>query len=189
MTRIAACIVLLATGCIFQNAKGPSRDAARPSPSPVGAAKPAPHSQRMAWAAWNSDTVLFYCNRRLDDQGNQVGVIGPCHRIKQDDTPHLLVAFTNVNRPDTSPPNAGPCNIELEDAQLVPQKKPARALIGERVLEEWMPEGDGDVFVIETLPSPDGKLLAILHVAIGLGEGERTIEVSGARVIPAPSCH
>ena len=175
---------LLLAGCIFQPAKGPTRgDAQRPSPSPQ---KPLAHSQRLAWAAWNSDTTLFYCNRRLDDQGNQVGVIGPCHKIKQDDTPHLLVAFTNVNRPDSSPPNAGPCAIELEDAQLVPQKKPARALIGGKPIDEWLPEGDGDLFVLETLPSPDGKLLGILRVAVGLGEGERTIEVAGARVIPMP---
>ena len=80
--------------------------------------------------AWNSDSTLFYCNRRIDDRGNQIGVIGPCFRIKENDTPHRLVNFTNVNQPDTSPPNAGPCHIELEDAQLVLFKKPARALIG-----------------------------------------------------------
>jgi hypothetical protein len=177
---------LLLCGCIFQPSKGPVRDDARVSSSP--SPKPRAHNARLAWAAWNSDTVLFYCNRRIDDMGNQVGVIGPCHKIKEDDTPHLLVAFTNVNRPETSPPNAGPCNIELEDAVLVPQKKPARALIGGKVLEEWMPDTDGDLFVIETLPSPDGKLLAILRVAVGLGEGERSIEVANARVIPAPAC-
>jgi hypothetical protein len=187
IARAHLLLPLLAAGCIFQPAKGPVRESARPSPSP-SAQKPRPHSLRLAWAAWNSDTVLFYCNRRIDDMGNQVGVIGPCHKIKQDDTPHLLVAFTNVNRPDTSPPNAGPCNIELEDAQLVPQKKPARALIADTAIEEWLPEGDGDLFVVETLPSPDGKLLGILRVAVGLGEGERSVEVVGARVIPAPAC-
>jgi hypothetical protein len=31
-------------------------------------------------------------------------------------------------------------------------------------------------------------LLAILRVAVGLGEGERSIEVANARVIPAPAC-
>jgi hypothetical protein len=179
---------LLVSGCIFRPSQGPTRDAndaVRPSPSPQ---KPQPHSARLAWSAWNSDTVLFYCNRRLDDLGNQIGVIGPCFKIKQDDTPHRLVNFTNINRPDTSPPNAGPCRIQLEDAQLLPQKKPARVLADGKVVEEWLPDGDGDLFVLETSPSPDGKLLAILRVAVGLGEGERTVEVVGARVIPAPGC-
>jgi hypothetical protein len=179
-------LLLAFSGCIFQPAKGPTKDlSVRPSPSPQ---KPLPHSERQAWVAWNNDTTLFYCNRRIDDRGNQIGVIGPCFRIKENDTPHRLVNFTNVNQPDTSPPNAGPCHIELEDAQLVPFKKPARALIGGKPLEEWMPDGEGDVFMVETIPSPDGKLLAILHVAVGIGEGERIVEVSGARVIPAPAC-
>jgi hypothetical protein len=176
---------LLLAGCIFHSAKGPAREATEPSPSPQ---KPRAHSQRLAWAAWNSDTVLFYCNRRLDDEGNQVGVIGPCFKVKENDTPHRLVNFTNINRPDTSPPNAGPCGLELEDAQLVPEKKPARVLVGGKPLEEWMPDADGDLFVLETLPSPDGKLLAILRVAVGLGEGMRTVEVVSARVTAAPSC-
>jgi hypothetical protein len=196
--RRALFLLMVAGGCIFQPSKGPNREStprdatSRPSPSPQ---KPQPHSLRFAWSAWNNDTTLFYCNRRLDDQGNQVGVIGPCFKIKENDTPHRLVAFTNVNRPETTPPNAAPkgCTIEIEDAQLVPEKKPARAWLvtasGKQPLEEWLPDSEGDVFVVETTPSPDGKLLGILRVAVGLGEGERTIEVPSARVIAMPACH
>jgi hypothetical protein len=189
-------LMLAVSGCIFRPAKGPGRDAtvadgARPSPSPQ---KPQPHSLRFAWTAWNNDTTLFYCNRRLDDSGNQIGVLGPCYKVILDDRPRMLAAFTNVNRPETTPPNTGPkgCTIELEDAQLYPEKKPARVWLvgkeGKQQLEEWLPDSEGDVFVLETTLSPDGKLLGILRVAVGLGEGERAIQVAGARVIAAPSC-
>jgi len=190
--------LLFVAGCIFQASKGPPVDATprasstHPSPSPE---KPQPHSLRLGWAAWNSDTTLFFCNRRLDDLGNPIGVTGPCFKVKADDpNTHRLVAFTNVNQAEKTPPNASTpgCKIELEDAQLLPQKLPARAwLVGPTsrvLLEEWLPDTEGDLFVVETTPSPDGKLLGILRVAVGLGEGERTTEIAGARVIPAPSC-
>ncbi len=188
---------LLFSGCIFQPSKGPTVDAtpnaaARPSPAPQ---KPQAHSKRFGWSAWNSDTTLFYCNRRLDDFGGQIGVTGPCFKVKADDpSSHRLVAFTNVNQADTAAPNEAPpgCKVELDDAVLVPQKLPARAWLvgakGRTLLEEWLPDSEGDLFVVETTPSPDGKLLGILRVAVGLGEGERTVEVVGARVIAAPAC-
>jgi hypothetical protein len=189
-------LLLLLCGCIYKPSTGPAVDMTpRPSPQPAPE-KPRAHDLRFGWTAWNSDSTLFYCNRRLDDNGNPIGVTGPCFKVRADDpNPHRLVAFLNVNQAEKTPPNAAPpgCRIELEDAQLVPQKKPARAWLvghaGKKLLEEWLPDAEGDVFVVETTPSPDGKLLGILRVAIGIGEGERTVEIAGARVIPAPSCN
>ena len=131
-------LALALGGCVFQPSKGPPVDAtphgsSRSSPAP-SSQKPQPHSARLGWSAWNTDTTLFYCSRRLDDLGNPVGVTGPCFKMKADDpNAHRLVAFTNVNQADLTQPDAAPpgCKIELEDAKLVPQKQPARAwLVG-----------------------------------------------------------
>jgi hypothetical protein len=47
---------------------------------------------------------------------------------------------------------------------------------------------DGDYFAVETSFSPDGKWLAIVHSAVGIGEEGRLVDVIDAQVRAAPPC-
>jgi hypothetical protein len=187
-------LLSLLAGCAFSPSKGPPRAGAHQSPE----LRAASHSARLGWLTWSNPTTILYCNRRIDDQGNPVGVTGPCSRLEAgEQTPHRIVDWTNAGRPDSTAPTAGPwdrCSIELEDAQLVPTPKPARAFVvsptGKTLIEEWTPDPkiNGDVFALEVSFSPEGKWMAVARLAIGLGEGERTIEVSGVNIWPVPAC-
>jgi hypothetical protein len=182
----------LLSGCAFSPTKGAPR--ARETP---GGRHLAAHSLRLGWLTWSNPTTVLYCNRRIDDQGNPVGVTGPCWRQEAGDAPHRIVTWTNAGRPDPAPPTQGPwdrCAIELEDAQLVPVAKPARAFVvsptGKTLIEEWTadPKLNGDLFALEVSFSPEGQWMAVAKLAIGLGEGERTVEMAGVDILPVPAC-
>jgi hypothetical protein len=191
MTRRALLASLLA-GCLYSPAKGPARvDSVEP------ARNPGAPSLRLGWLMWTSASTVVFCHRRLDDDGNPVGVTGPCFKSSVDNpNPGRIVAFVSPGKPDPAPPNVAPpgCTIELEEAQLVPAPKPARAWLvsstGKTLLEEWSParEVNGDRFVLETSLSPDGKWLALARLAVGVGEGERSIEPASIVFKPVSSC-
>lgn len=180
-----AALVLLACGCAAQSPQLSTR-------TPEGG-----RHARFGWVAWDAPDTLITCNRRVDDHGTTLGVLGPCARIRPNLPRQALVSWLNINRPDTTPADAAPwktCSLRLEDAQLGPTPSPARLWLvtpsGRRELAAWTPEArlTADVFKMEATFSPDGPWLGIVHLAIGLGEGERVIEIPIAQVIPLPDC-
>lgn len=147
---------------------------------------------RLGWFTWSDVNEALFCYRRLDDNGNQVGVLGPCFRQPVGESPKKILSWLNAGRPDESPPNAVPwsrCAVKLEgDTQS------ARAIMttptGTQTLADWKPDASvgGDVYAIELSFSPEGKWMAIEHLAIHLGEGERIIEIPRVDIVPVPAC-
>ena len=187
MTGLGLGVLLALAGCATQV---PSVN------EPIATGRDAGKRVRLGWVSWLDDQTLFACNRRVDDSGQSVGVMGPCARFDAEGR-HGVMSWGNTELPDRTRSDASPgprCKIELEDAQLLPTPKPARVFVtvgGERkLLDEWKPDKamSGDAFAIEPSFSPDGKTVAYVHVAIGLGEGERIVEIPDARLAPAPEC-
>jgi hypothetical protein len=147
---------------------------------------------RLGWVTWSDVDELLYCNRRIDDNGEQVGVLGPCFRLAAGERPKQIMSWLNAGRPDATPPLAGPwdrCTLEHKGdsngAQLTlvtPTKK--------EPLEDWQPDSKvgGDAYAVEVSFSPEGKWMAVVHVAIHLGDGERIIEIPFVDIRPVPAC-
>jgi hypothetical protein len=142
---------------------------------------------RLGWITWSDVNELIYCTRRIDDDGNQVGNLGPCWRQAAGDKPKKMFAWLNAGRPDDSAPNKGPwdrCALEAKDTTVVLATPTER-----NIVEEWHPgTTPGDRFAVEVSFSPEGKWMAVEHVAVHLGEGERIIEVPSVEIRPVPAC-
>jgi hypothetical protein len=143
---------------------------------------------RLAWITWSNVDEIMYCTRRLDDEANQVGVLGPCYRQQAGEPPRKMLSWLNVARPDDRPPNAGPwerCAIELKETSATLLTPTGRAAI-----EEWKPgnEVQGDRFAVELSFSPEGKWMAVERVAVHVGEGERIVELPSVEIRPVPAC-
>jgi hypothetical protein len=150
----------------------------------------APNGQRLrlGWITWSDVNELIFCTRRLDDDANQVGNLGPCWRQAAGDQPKKMFAWLNAGRPDDTPPNRGPwdrCLAEIKDTTVVLATPTERTL-----LDDWKPGNDvqGDRFTVELSFSPEGKWMAVEHVAIHVGEGERIIEIPSVEIRPVPAC-
>ena len=157
--------------------------------------KNVPKEPRLGWVTWDDDTLVA-CNRRIDDEGRSAGVLGPCKRVGADGVLHTIVSWTNFERPDASLADAGPqpiCSLELQPTRA-PDTQPATVMLvqpsGTVELEAWKPESGltADEYRVEASFSPDGKWMALVHLAIGLGEGQRTVEIAGVRRVPRPVC-
>jgi hypothetical protein len=147
---------------------------------------------RLGWITWSDVHEIIYCTRRLDDNGTQIGVTGPCFRQTAGEPPKKIVSWLNAGRPDDKPPNAVPwsrCSVELKgDTQgalatlLTPTTR--------ETLEDWKPDASvgGDVYALELSFSPEGNWLAVVHLAVHLGEGERIIEIPHVDIRPVPAC-
>lgn len=166
---------------------------------PMSAADAAKRGERMrmAWVSWPDIDAMLYCTRRLDDYALQVGMPGPCWRHPAGGEATRIFSWFSLSRPDSSSPLrsvADRCHVELEEAVTTPEPAPARAYWvtpTERVLiEEWMPEREtpGDRFLIELSFSPESKWMAVLHVAVDVGDGERIVRVDASAVRPIPAC-
>ncbi len=147
---------------------------------------------RLGWITWSDVNEILYCNRRIDDNGDQVGVLGPCFRLSAGERPRQIMSWLNAGRPDASPPHAGPwdrCRLEhkgdSESAQLT-MVTPT----GKEPLEDWRPEAKvaADAYDVEVSFSPEGKWMAVVHVAIHLGDGERIIEIPSVDIRAVPAC-
>jgi hypothetical protein len=191
-----ACVAVVAVvaGCAVQTP--PVASAVAPASSPSSSKGDPGKRVRLGWVAWADDKTLFACTRRVDDAGAPVGVLGPCAQY-DDAGRHAILSWANTEAPDRTRSDASPlpgCRVALEDAQLAPEPKPARAWLvapsGRVLLDAWQPEATltADAYAVEPSFSPDGKLVAYVHVAVGLGEGERIVEVAGVKLAPAPSC-
>lgn len=159
---------------------------------------------RLAAVMWPNGKSIISCTRRLDDGGNPVGVAGPCHRLEAGEAQaQKVLSWATLGRFDGAPPDAAPratggrCRIELEQGQRLPTPRPARAVwvtpTRRELLDEWTPgeeaaRMDTDAFTIETSLAPEGEWMAILRVAVGLGEGERVVQIASAKLVRVPSC-
>ena len=143
---------------------------------------------RLGWITWSGVDELIYCTRRLDDDANQVGNLGPCWRQSAGDKPKKMFAWLNAGRPDDSPPDKGAwdrCLLEIKDTSITMVTPTERTL-----LDDWHPGNDvpGDRFIDEVSFSPEGKWMAVEHVAVHLGEGERIVEIPSVEIRPVPAC-
>jgi hypothetical protein len=61
---------------------------------------------------------------------------------------------------------------------------------GREPLEDWKPEARSaaDAYDVEVSFSPEGKWMAVVHVAIHLGDGERIIEIPSVDIRAVPAC-
>jgi hypothetical protein len=193
MTRALIALLLLA-GCPNRSAQVEVKRAVSPA-APRKGTRP-----RLAWVTWDRNMVVA-CNRLVDDDAKTVGQPGPCVRVVGPATParrgekYDSIPIEARTLPDNQPADQGPwtdCWLSIEDAQLVPTRKPARLIMhsptGERDIGFWTPDGEGDAFHIEASFDPAGKQMAILRVAVGLGEGARTITIADALVVPVYKC-
>ncbi|MSP62349.1 MAG: hypothetical protein EXR72_18855 [Myxococcales bacterium] len=184
----------------------PRRDPATPA-----AALPAPalgprvalpdggvhHTERLAWTAWRADGAFAACGRRTADF-TVAGTLRGCVIVERPGGSPAPLDWSGdpAFRRESAPVDAAPggCRVLLDDVPGDPGAPAARATLqgpsGATVLDAWKPPPavDGDYFAIETSFSPDGRLLAVIHTAIGLGPDERTVDVAGIELRPAPAC-
>lgn len=175
-----------------------------PPPASLGPAGQLPdggmhHSERLAWSGWSHDGRFIACSRRTDDLA-QRGQLTRCLVARPGEPPQTVdgptavsaVAFTY----DSASIDVGPgaCRVRFDDVPGDPGAPPARATLigpaGMTPLASWKPapEVDGDYFALETSLSLDGKWLAVVRVAVGLGDGEQSVDVTGIELRPAPAC-
>jgi hypothetical protein len=147
---------------------------------------------RLGWITWSDVNELIYCNRRLDDEGQSVGVLGPCWRQVAGEPPKQIMSWLNAGRPDATPPTAGPWDRCAVEAKGDSQGAVATLLTptGREPIEEWKPDAKvgGDVYAVELSFSPEGKWMAVAHLAIHLGEGERVVEIPSVDIRSVPAC-
>ncbi|HWE27885.1 MAG TPA: hypothetical protein VHB97_07775 [Polyangia bacterium] len=142
----------------------------------------APH--RLGWITWSDVNEIVYCNQRLDDAGNRVGVLGPCWQEAAGEPPKKMMSWLNAGRPDETLPNAVPwqrCSVELHDGSAVMHTPTTQ-----QQLELWHAAGN-DAHT-ELSFSPEGKWMAIVDLVVHRGEGEQIVEIDHVLIEPVPAC-
>jgi hypothetical protein len=196
----ALALALATAGC-------PRRDAPPTSPPPPLSPGPAGptadgglhHTERLAKLGWRADGAFRACGDPPSGSGaaGKPSRPGPCLVVPRPGERAVAVPAPPPDyRDDTTPFDRAPggCHLRFDDAPGDPGAPAARAtLVGAAAatpLDAWSPERtvDGDYFAIEASFSPDGKWLALVHVAVGIGEDERRVDVVGAEVRAAPGC-
>ncbi|HXU70599.1 MAG TPA: hypothetical protein VN947_14780 [Polyangia bacterium] len=174
-----AALALAVAGC---RAPKPRAPLTTPTGAPI----------RLGWVTWSDVNEIVYCNQRLDDNAQRIGVLGPCWHETVGERPKQMMSWLNAGRPDATPPNAVPfsrCSVELAgdshgaSATLVTPT-------GREPIDDWKPDATvpGDLFADELSFSPEGKWMAVVHLGIHLGEGERIIEVHDVDIKQIPAC-
>lgn len=158
---------------------------------------------RLAAVMWPTKKAVITCTRRIDDAAQPIGVPGPCKRLEAGETdPVKILSWATLGRFDDDAPDSVPksfggrCKLEIEPGQRQPLREATLTWVTptKRVkLDDWMPTDDAeaveaDQFTIESSFAPEGEWLAILHVAVGLGEGDRIIQVPGVKIVAVPAC-
>jgi hypothetical protein len=196
-----------ALAAAFTLAGCPRRDAPPTSPPPPQSAGPSGaladggmhHTERLAQAGWRSDGAFQACGDFpwARDQPGKPLRPGPCLVVaRAGELPIAVPAPQPGYAADASPPERAPggCRVRFDDAPGDPGAPAARAtLVGttaRAALDAWKAprEVSGDYFAVETSFSPDGKWLAIVHSAVGIGEEGRLVGVIDAEVRAAPPC-
>ena len=177
----------LLAACLAACAHGPAPTAPRPRPAVEGV--------RLAAVMWPTARSIIYCARRIDDAAQPTGVAGPCARLEAGEAgPTKVLSWATLGRFDRSPPTAVPqswarCRLALTragDATTLAWVGPTQR----EVLDEWRPGADSeaDAFSIEATFAPEGEWMAVLRVGIGLGDGERVVQIAGAKLLRVPAC-
>ena len=170
---------------------------------PRHAPVPGPSHVRLAAVMWPTRNAIITCTRRMDDDAHPVGVAGPCMRLEAGEPgPMKVVSWATLGRFDDDAPDrvpasfGGRCKLEITEGQRSPLRETTITWVTptKRVkLDDWMPTDDAavieaDRFTLEATFAPEGEWLAILRVGVGIGEGERVVQVASARLIPTPAC-
>ncbi len=178
-----------------------AHDGNKPAAPPPNAMPPG-HA-RLAAVMWPVAKAIIYCTRRIDDHALPVGVAGPCFRLEAGETDAVrAISWVTLGRFESGGPDAMPasfggrCHLEIAQGQRMPAMTPAKLVwvgpSGKKVLEQWTPNDaeavDADAYTIETTFAPEGEWMAILHVSVGLGDGERIVRVPYAKMIRVPAC-
>ena len=161
------------------------------------------HTERLAVTGWSQAGAFWACSQRTAEFG-QPGRTGRCLVVEKAGDAAMQHEFAEGaitpdaaregGRPDAAP---GRCRVLFEDLTGdpgLPAEAAAKATLygppAPIALDAWKPPRtlDGDYFAVETSFSPDGKRLAIVHTAVGVGEGERSAEVVSVEVRAAPDC-
>ena len=159
---------------------------------------------RLGAVMWPTATSIIACTRRLDEQAQPVGVAGPCAKLEAgENNATKVLSWATLGRFDGSPPDGGPpslggrCHFEIEDAARIPQPRSAKVWwvtpTQRRELAAWTPAdekgvAESDQFTMEVTLAPEGEWMALLRVAIGLGDGERIVQVVGMNLLRVPAC-
>ena len=168
-----------------------------PSPPPRAPLSTATgQPMRLGWVTWSDVNEIIYCNQRLDDNGNRIGVLGPCWHLVAGEAPQKMMSWLNAGRPDDKSPNAVPwqrCSIELHGSLKGDAQGASATLVsptGREPIDEWKPDPkrSGDVYAVELSFSPEGKWMAVAHLGVHLGEGERVIEIHDVEIRAVPAC-
>ena len=190
----AVLLALLSAGC---------RHATHANVVETAVAPPVGDHVRLAAVMWPTKKAVIACTRRVDDAAQPIGVPGPCKRLEAGEAePVKILSWATLGRFDDDAPDAVPksfggrCHLEIVAGDRHPLHEATLTWVTptKRVkLDDWMPTDDAepveaDRFTIETSFAPEGSWLAILHVAIGLGEGDRIIQVPGFKIVPVPAC-
>ncbi|MCU1278152.1 MAG: hypothetical protein JWM53_1698 [bacterium] len=180
LRAVAALAFALVAGCAAPRPRPPLK-------TPTGA------PMRLGWVTWSDVNEIVYCNQRLDDNGNRIGVLGPCWHLAAGESPKKMMSWLNAGRADDTSPLAVPwqqrCSVELKgdtqgaSATLV-------SPTGREPIDEWKPDAKtgGDLYAVELSFSPEGKWMAVAHLGVHLGEGERIIEIHGVEIRAVPAC-
>jgi hypothetical protein len=179
------------------------RSAGLPAPAPPdrgaapsAASRPTPRRQALSRLGWSAGWLRACGVRRVERPGQPDDERpGPCvtggARLDQPPPPSLSEGATGL-APGVLPPR---CWLSYEDAPGDPAAAAvARATLvgptGRVVLDQFSPpaETDGDYFAIDASISPDGRLLGIARLSVGLGVGEQLVRVISVEVRPAPTC-
>lgn len=171
--------MLFAAAC---HAPRPRAPLSKPTGAPI----------RLGWVTWSDVNEIVYCNQRLDDNANRIGVLGPCWHLTAGEAPKKMMSWLNAGRADDTSPNQVPwqrCSVELQgDAHGA--SATVVSPTGRAPLDDWKPDASvpGDLYAVELSFSPEGKWVAVAHLGIHLGEGERIIEFSSVEIRPVPAC-
>lgn len=171
--------------------------------APRQAAVPGASGVRLAAVMWPTRKAIITCTRRIDDEAHAVGVAGPCMRLEAGEPgPVKVMSWATLGRFDDDAPDrvpasfGGRCKLEITQGQSAPLREATLTWVTptKRVkLDDWMPSDEAaaieaDRFTIEATFAPEGEWLAILRVGVGIGEGDRIVQVASAKLIPTPAC-
>ena len=90
--------------------------------------------------------------------------------------------MTNAGRPDAAQRRAAGATAARSRCWCRKSAGDAGHPTGREPIDDWKPDATvgGDIFADELSFSPEGKWMAVAHLGIHLGEGERIIEIHGA---------
>ena len=127
-------------------------------------------------------------------------MLGPCYRIGPDDVLHHMISGLNDNHPDeivavdASPWTAATSSSTRCSScrRPVPAHASADRPVGApHASGRVVPAGERDRprrVRLEVSFFPGGRWMAVARVAIGVGEGERTLEIAVRPAVPVAAC-